>query len=323
VKKEFDFINWLRSQKNNFPNNLIAGIGDDAAIFLSQPNQENLISTDLLAEDVHFKLDFTPPKLLGHKSLAVNLSDIAAMGGTANFFLLSLACPKSLSESFLTEFIMGVRELAKTHNLTLIGGDTSASIEKLFINITILGECSSGNSIKRSGAKPGDEIYITGQLGASSLGLALLMQGKRITDNNLTEIERLALLAHLKPEPRVELGKILGEKRLANSMIDISDGVSSDLGHICKESNVGAILDLSLIPIFPSASLDHALNGGEDYELLFTISPENKVNLKELSKNFPNLPITKIGVITKDLDMSLIEGENKTPLIAKGYDHFA
>jgi thiamine-monophosphate kinase len=323
VKKEFEFINWLRSQKFNHPINLIAGIGDDAAIFLSLVNQETLISTDLLAEDIHFKLDFTPADLLGHKTLAVNLSDIAAMGGQACYFLLSIARPKTLSDSFLTELLTGMLALAQTHQVTLIGGDTSASSNKLFLNVTILGECPPGKAIRRSGAKAGDEIYLTGQIGASALGLELLQKGKRLIDNNLTDIEKLALLAHLKPEPRLAFGKALGVENIATSMIDISDGLSSDLGHICQESQVGAAINLTSLPIFPTASLNQALNGGEDYELLFTISPENSTKLRELAKLFPDLPITEIGIITSDLDRWLIEGERKTPLLAKGYDHFS
>lgn len=323
MKKEFEFINWLRSQTVNHSINLIAGIGDDAAIFSSPPNQETLISTDLLAEDIHFKLDFTPANLLGHKTLAVNLSDIAAMGGEAQYFLLSISRPKTLSDSFLTELLTGMLELAQTHQVTLIGGDTSASSDKLFLNLTILGKCQSGKAIRRSGAKAGDEVYITGQIGASALGLELLQQGKRLGDNNLTDIENRALLAHLKPTPRLTFGKALGTENIATAMIDISDGLSSDLGHICEESNVGAKIDLNFLPIFSTASLNQALNGGEDYELLFTVSPENSTKLIELAKLFPDLPITKIGVITSDLDRWLTQGERKTPLLAKGYDHFA
>ncbi|MBI4851246.1 MAG: thiamine-phosphate kinase [Acidobacteria bacterium] len=323
MKKEFEFINWLRSQKINNPINLIAGIGDDAAIFSSPSNKEILISTDLLSEDIHFKLDFTPPDLLGHKALAVNLSDIAAMGGQANFFLLSIARPKTLPDSFLTELLRGMLELADTYQVTLIGGDTSASVDKLFLNITILGDSFLGKAVKRSGAKVGDEIYITGQLGASALGLELLLQGKRITNNDLTDIEKQALLAHLKPQPRLEFGKTLAIENLASSMIDISDGLSSDLGHICEESGVGATVSLSSLPVFPSATINQALNGGEDYELLFTIPSENNTKLNILSKLFPDLSITKIGIITSDLDRWLIDGKRKTPLLAKGYDHFA
>lgn len=323
MKKEFEFIKWLRGQEINPSSNLIAGIGDDAAIFSSQSSKETLISTDLLAEDIHFKLDFIPPNLLGHKSLAVNLSDIAAMGGQANFFLLSIARPKSLADDFLTELLSGMLALAQISNVTLIGGDTSASADKLFLNITIVGECKLGKSIKRSQAKVGDEIYITGQIGASALGLELLRQGKRITHNNLTQRETLALLAHLKPEPRLDFGKALSLANIANSMIDISDGLSSDLGHICEESSVGANIDLSLLPIFPGASIEQALNGGEDYELLFTVSPDNVDKLKETSKSFPKLLVSKIGIITSNLERLLIEGERITPLLAKGYDHFA
>lgn len=323
MKKEFEFINWLKSQTSSQQSNLIAGIGDDAAILLPQQNQEILISTDLLAEDIHFKIDYIPANLLGHKALAVNLSDIAAMGGVPTYFLLSIACPKTLSDEFISEMLVSMLQLAKQHQVILIGGDTSASVDKLLLNITILGNCPRGKSLKRSGAKAGDEIYITGQIGGSALGFKLLQDGKRISDLNLTSQEQLALLAHLQPQPRLAISQSLCTQQIANSMIDISDGLSSDLGHICEQSNVGAIIDSSLLPVFPNASLEQALNGGEDYELLFTVSPNNVAKLKALATGFPNIVITKIGTITESLERLIVIGSNPVPLLAKGYDHFA
>ncbi len=323
MKKEFEFINWIHHQINDQQSNLIAGIGDDAAIFLPQNDQEILISTDLLAEDIHFKLDYTPARLLGHKALAVNLSDIAAMGGVPTFFLLSIARPKTLSDEFISEMLLSMLQLANQHQTTLIGGDTSASANKLFLNITILGNCPRGKSIKRTGAKPNDEIYVTGQLGGSNLGFKLLQAGKRILNPELTKEETLALMAHLQPQPRLAIAQSLCVEEIANSMIDISDGVSSDLGHICEQSNVGARVEAKSLPLFPGASLDQALNGGEDYELIFTVSPSNIDKLKALMERFPNLAVTKIGTITENLERLLITDSTSIPLLARGYDHFA
>ncbi len=322
MKKEFEFIDYLRNQITDKPADLIAGIGDDAAIFTTPNNYQNLISTDLLIEDIHFKLDYTPANLLGYKALAVNLSDIAAMGGKAKYFLLSIARPKTLSDEFLANLLSGMFELAKKYKVSLIGGDTSASSDKLFLNLTILGESLVNKAVMRSGAKPGDEIYVSGKLGGAALGLELLQKGKCLTDNTLTEIEKSALLAQLKPEPKLDLGSQLVKNQLVTAMIDISDGLSSDLGHICKESQVGAIIDSALLPLFDGATMDQALNGGEDYELLFTMPAEKADQVKELAALFPNLTITKIGVITSDLTKSLITQDGQIPLEPCGYDHF-
>lgn len=322
MKKEFEFIDYLRNQITNKPANLIAGIGDDAAIFITPNNYQNLISTDLLIEDTHFKLKYTPADLLGYKALAVNLSDIAAMGGEAKYFLLSIARPKTLSDEFLTDLLLGMFELAKKYKVSLIGGDTSASSDKLFLNLTVLGESLVNKAVMRSGAEPGDEIYVSGKLGGAALGLELLQKGKRLTDNNLTKIEKSALLAHLKPEPKLDLGSQLVKSQLVTAMIDISDGLSSDLGHICKESQVGAIIDSALLPLFDGATMDQALNGGEDYELLFTVPAEKVGQVKELAMLFPNLSITKIGVITSNLTKFLITQNGQIPLKPCGYDHF-
>jgi len=320
VKKEFEFIDYLRNQITDKPADLIAGIGDDAAIFTTPNNYQNLISTDLLIEDIHFKLEYTPADLLGYKALAVNLSDIAAMGGAAKYFLLSIARPKTLSDEFLTDLLLGMFKLAKKYKVSLIGGDTSASSDKLFLNLTILGESLVNKAVMRSGAKPGDEIYVSGKLGGAALGLKLLQKDKRFDDNTLTETEKSALLAQLKPEPRLDLASQLVQ--LVTAMIDISDGLSSDLGHICKESQVGAIIDSALLPLFDGATMDQALNGGEDYELLFTVPAKQAGQVRELTALFPNLTITIIGVITSDLTKWLITQNGQIPLKPCGYDHF-
>ena len=234
--------------------------------------------------------------------------------------MLSIARPKTLSDEFLTNLLLGMFELAKKYKVSLIGGDTSASPNKLFLNLTILGESFVNKAVMRSGAKPGDEIYVSGKLGGAALGLELLQKGKRLTDS--IETEKSALLAQLRPEPRLDLASQLVKNQLVTAMIDISDGLSSDLGHICKESQVGAIIDSALLPLFDGATTDQALNGGEDYELLFTVPAERADQTKELATLFPNLTITKIGVITSNLTKWLITQNGQIPLESCGYDHF-
>ncbi len=252
-----------------------------------QPGRATVITTDLLVEDIDFRRDSSPPVLLGHKALAVSLSDhccngrAAAMGlvvrgrslrmfGTA---ILSMSFTKASSDS------------PKRYDVRLIGGDVSRTPEKIVIDSIALGECDAERSVYRSGAKPGDLIYVTGSLGAAAAGLRLIERGARVGQEHPDEPEwklvQELLLRQLRPEPRVGWGLVLGEERLASAMIDISDGLSSDLNHLCRESNVGALMDANRLPVdAPVADLCGrraldplllALHGGEDFELLFTV----------------------------------------------------
>ncbi|MEW6730030.1 MAG: thiamine-phosphate kinase [Acidobacteriota bacterium] len=324
MKSEFEFIDTLRVLAGSVsrPSDLIAGIGDDTAILSTTRERELLITTDLLNEGIHFDLNYTTPTLLGHKALAVNLSDIAAMGGRASYFLLSLARPVHISDQFLEEMIAGMLALAKSQDILLIGGDTSRSPDRLFINITAIGECPAGNSIRRNGAQAGDLIFVSGSLGAAARGLELLRSGRRLNDT-LEIADLAAIRAQLAPQPRVALGAVLGARQLANAMIDISDGLSSDLSHICQESGVGAEIEATAIPIAEGASLAQALNGGEDYELLFTVNPARSAEIDQLRRELPDIELNHIGVITSERERWLIEDKQKRALIAQGYDHFA
>jgi thiamine-monophosphate kinase len=324
VKGEFEFIAGLRARvAADAHADLIAGIGDDAAILRPSANSELLITTDLLVEEIHFDLSYTSPAQLGHKALAVNLSDIAAMGGRPRYFLLGFACPRPLAEGFLDNMIDAMMSLAREHGVALIGGDTCTARRSLFINITLIGECAPGKSVRRNTARPGDSIYITGALGGSALGLDLLRSGIRFSQEGERDEKTAALSAHLLPQPRVELGAAIGERGLATAMIDISDGLSSDLNHICDESGVGAEVDAEAIRIASGASLKQALNGGEDYELLFTVSPDRVAEIETLRTDFPNIEISKIGSITTSQERWLISEGKRYSLIPRGYDHFA
>lgn len=333
---EFSFIEQIRQRASKRASDLHFGIGDDAAAWPEQTGRERLITTDLLIEEVHFKLAYTPLRCLGHKALAVSLSDIAAMGGQPEYALLSLGLPQAqFSERNWQEFFDGYFALAEKHGVTLIGGDTSGSPDKVVIDSIVLGRCASGQAIRRSGAQVGDAIYVTGSLGASTAGLALLQRGARL-DTAADAMSQEALRAHLLPEPRVNFGASLGAFGLANAMLDVSDGLAQDLAHICEESGVDAVLDFAAVPIAMCAkalasSADEAfawaMGGGEDYELLLTAAPEREAELQRCATE-NDLPLTRIGEMiahdsTHQPPRIFLRQDGRVALLAvTGYDHF-
>jgi thiamine-monophosphate kinase len=341
ARTEFDFIERIRQRvadqrgANDFTSSLLLGLGDDAAIFQQRTGRETVVTADLLVEDIDFRLDTTTPRLLGYKALAVSLSDIAAMGARPRFALLSIGVPQEIWDTdFVDELYEGFFALAETYNVTLVGGDVSRTLERIVIDSIVIGEVESGRAVRRSGARPGDHIFITGALGGATAGLRLLERGARLRRRPprsfyYRAIEQL-LLRQLCPEPRIPWGVTLGEERLATAMIDISDGLSSDLAHLCRESNVGATIDASRIPIDPSVvnlcgrrALDPlllALHGGEDFELLFTVRPRN---LSWLPHRIGGVPATYIGDVTKDAGhIRIKEGSHVWTLEPGGFHHF-
>lgn len=299
------------------------GIGDDAAATVPTPGCLTLTTSDMLLEGVHFDLAWSTPATLGRKSLAVNLSDIAAMGGTPRWFLLSLAIPPALPVEFIESFVQGMLELAAEHNVTLIGGDTCSSRSGLVISVTLMGEQRPERIVTRGGARPGDIVFVTGTLGDAALGLEMLKKGER----NGIAVER-----HLAPTPRVREGLALAESGLASAMIDISDGLAADLGHILEMSRTGARLLLDEIPLSPfyrenvgrhaSDPYRLALAGGEDYELLFTAPPVARDGVLAACRDC-GATVTAIGEITEpsglEIDSSAFPGYR---ISAKGYNHF-
>lgn len=316
---EFDLIDNIKSR---FSLDLV---GDDCAV-VSQPLDEDLlVTTDMLVEDVDFRLEWAPPRSIGHKALAVSLSDVAAMGGRPRYGLISIGLPeKCRSTTFLTELYDGWHDLAGKHGLVLAGGDTSGTPDRLVIDSTVLGSTARGSAILRSGARSGDQIFVTGFLGGAAAGLALLEKGIGTTDK-LNAAERHLLLRQLEPLPQVTTAILLQEHSLAVSMIDISDGLSSDLNHILRSSSVGAEIDGGAIPVDPAiglagfdegAALDLALNGGEDLELLFTVRPENADAALDLGFH-------RIGEINDHSgEASLFLGGQKIRLQPRGFTHF-
>lgn len=342
---EFDFIKRIRTlaQERGATAGLVRGIGDDAAVLRALPGTDVVVSTDLLVEDVDFRRDTTQPALLGYKALAVSLSDLAAMGARPRWALLSLGVTKDVWDSgFVDDFYVGFFELAARYGVQLIGGDLSRTADKIVIDSIAIGECVKGREVFRAGAKPGDQIFVTGFLGDAAAGLRLIERGARLhtpetkesTGAVEGETERHPtdhlLLRQLRPEPRVGWGLLLGEQQLATAMIDLSDGLSSDLNHLCEESEVGALIDAAGIPIDPLVrdlsgrrALDPlmlALHGGEDFELLFTVSPEN---VAKLPKRVDGVSLTCIGEI-KDASagVQISEGSRTWRLEPGGWEHF-
>jgi thiamine-monophosphate kinase len=300
------------------------GIGDDAAALRVSPASLLLATTDMLVEHVHFDLSFTDFYSLGWKSAAVNLSDIAAMGGVPRFCLTSLGIPAHITAERIMEFYRGFNALTRSHKTVLVGGDTCFSPKGLVISVTVLGETKKTNMLTRSGARPGDSVFVTGTLGDSAAGLEILQKGVRGQGSG----GRRLIQKHLRPSPRVREGRKLALSGCASAMIDISDGLSSDLAHICEQSWVGAELYADTIPLsrdilreaarLEEAPLEYALSGGEDYELLFTAPPARIKKLLSM-----RLPVTEIGMIVRGRSRSLIDGAGKrTPLKPQGYEHF-
>jgi thiamine-monophosphate kinase len=340
-RSEFDFINSLRqriqepgSASNNPHSSLQLGIGDDAAVIRPTHGKDTVVSTDLLVEDIDFRRTTTTPFLLGHKALAVSLSDIAAIGARPRWSILSIGVSIDIWDSgFVDKFYDGLLELAGRYDVRLIGGDTSRTSDKIVIDSIVLGECDNGSAVKRSGAKMGDQIFVTGSLGGAAGGLRLIERGAHLPENQTGAdfhlIDQL-LLRHLSPEPRVGWGLVLGQEHLASAMIDISDGLSSDLNHLCTESRVGAMIDSVLIPIDQNVAelcgrraldpLQLALHGGEDFELLFTVSKEC---VAKLPKRVDGVAITRVGEITELRDgVRISEGSRVWELKPGGWKHF-
>lgn len=280
---EFELIEKIRA---SFPvPGSMTGIGDDCAVIPQKGGLDTLVSTDMLVEGVHFLSDDITPEQLGWKSAAVNISDIAAMGGKPVSTYLSIALPRNIGEEWVMRFISGYREISGQFGVPLLGGDTCSSPDRLCISVTVLGECAHGKAVLRSGARPGDSLCVTGTLGDSAAGLKAILEGR--PRDNL--VDRL-IYAHYHPVPEVEAGLSLASTGLVSSMMDVSDGVASDIRHIMKESGVGAEIHTDRLPLsaellkacslFGWDPVSLALEGGEDYCLLFTCPSGSELPVK-------------------------------------------
>jgi thiamine-monophosphate kinase len=296
----------------------VTGIGDDCAVLRPLPGHETLVTTDFTLEGIHFRREWHAPESVGHRCLARGLSDIAAMGGEPVAAFLSLALPRNLPQAWVGRFVRSLISLAEKFGVTLAGGDTAESPDGILADIIVVGRVPKGKAVLRSGARPGDRIFVSGELGGSAAAV-LRMRTRPTKKVNVRDYAR-----HFYPEPRIELGRILRERGLASAMIDVSDGLSTDLAHLCEESRVGAELDAALIPRARvgkparEVGLDLALHGGEDYELLFTV-PVNK----RIPSQIAGVALTCIGQITRSRKILLRTGPKRAfGLQARGWEHF-
>ncbi len=331
---EFGLIGRIQKLASRKTSSTLIGIGDDAAALKLSGDHILLATTDLLLEGVHFDLSYTDLYSLGWKSAAVNLSDIAAMGGVPRYCLTALGIPPRMSVEQISEFYRGFKTVLTNTKTALVGGDTCSSSDGLFVSVTALGEIEQQRAIRRAGARPGDRIFVTGMLGDSAAGLEILQNrksgagGKKAAFRNTRSAAAELVRRHLRPVPRVAEGRKIALAGCASSMIDLSDGLSSDLFHICKESSVGAQIIPDLIPVSPAlrkyaaeqgrSVLDYAVSGGEDYELLFTVPASKLGKFRSLRIN-----ATEIGSILNGRMMTLADKQDKVrPLVPSGYDHF-
>jgi thiamine-monophosphate kinase len=327
---EFGFIDRFTPDSIKRAQGLIQGIGDDAAVLEKDSRSYFLVTTDLLIEDVHFLRNKISPWQLGRKSLAVNLSDIAAMGGIATEAFLSLGIPKDMDVGYWDDFYRGFKDLAARWEVNLSGGDTTRSKGPIVISVTVIGDVPIDEVIYRKGAQPGDRIAVTGFLGDSAAGLDLIINNRTEDESRYPDL----IKAHNEPIPHLAEGRFLAHYGAVTAMIDISDGLTSDLGHIVERSSIGATVELEKIPLsksfkgyMESKNRDKwklSLGGGEDYVLLCTITPDRFDTIRrDWEKQFRR-PLYDIGVIEEKLGLrfSHPDGAEET-LFLKGFDHFA
>lgn len=322
MKTEFEFIKNLQQKYS------LKKIGDDCAVLPKDSKTDLVITTDLLVEDIDFKLNWTTPKLLGNKALSVSLSDVAAMGAKPIWSMISIGIPEKLWKTdFLEKFYQDWLIVSKKFEVELSGGDISKSPDKFFVNSTVAGEVRKGKAILRSGAKAGDLIFVSGELGGAAAGLKLLEDGIRIDTARIWQ--QSLIYCQLNPYPEVNLGIKLGENQIPSAMIDLSDGLSSDLFHICHQSKVGAKIYSDKIPFHRKLKpfsksfeekLDLALNGGEDFELLFTVNPKIFFERKNF---FQKYNLFHIGEVTANTEIiELVTAKKNEILQPKGFRHF-
>lgn len=317
-----DRIQRTLAARQTFGSALQVAMGDDAAVFRPRAGFETVLTCDWFLQGTHFLLDRHPPRAVGWKCLARAASDLAAMGAEPRCFLLSLALPTAAAGNWLDQFLLGLQAASRKLNCPAAGGDTTCN-EKILINITVVGECRRGRAILRTGAKPGDAIFVSGSLGEAEYGLRLMQSRK---DHPVRSDIRLR--KHLYPLPRLALGAWLVQRRLASAMMDLSDGLSADLPKLCQASHVGACIHTHRLPrvklhsadTMKFDSLQLALHGGDDYELLFTVSPQN---ISRIPRTFAGTSLTRIGEIRKNKSVLLITGgDEEAPLQSSGWDPF-
>lgn len=317
---EDGLIEAVRRNFHRISPDLILGIGDDAAV-IRRGGKSLIVTKDLLIEGTHFRRKWHPPYLLGRKSLSVNVSDIAAMGGLPRYALLGIGIPGGTEPSWLELFFSGLRDAAEEEGVALIGGDTTRA-GVLTVSLTVLGE-ESGKAITRKDGRPGDLLFVSGTLGDARMGLRLLKRGAGL---GLGAGMDHLLRAFLDPKPQTLLGRRLGASVPVTAMIDLSDGLSLDLARLCRESGCGAEIHMATLPVsaplkeFSRLPYQDALHGGEDYQLLFSLPPERE---HLLAKHVKEFPLTKIGVMVSGKDINVIDRRGRSrKLEHRGFEHF-
>lgn len=332
VIKEFGLIRSLRREFGGGHASVVCGIGDDAAVIEPTPGLQLVLTTDLLAEGIHFHLRTASFEDVGYKAAIANLSDVAAMGGTPQYVLIALAIPRGGTRTMVQHLYRGMMAACRPHGVRLIGGDTSASHGGWFVGVVLIGSTAAHRALLRSGARAGDDLYVTGTLGDSLAGFKLL-QSPRISATLPAGQRRFLVQRHLRPTARVREGHWLSSGRWASSAIDVSDGLSGDLRHICEESRVGVEIDLSALPISNACrtyaavtkqdATDLALAGGEDYELLFTV-PRRQRKRFLLDAARHRIRVTRIGTIkpARSGIRGMAPGGRLRALTVTSYEHF-
>ena len=325
---EHAVIRIVRERVPPSPAGVVTGIGDDAAVLEPDRGALAVVTTDTLVEGVHFDLTHSAPADIGEKALAVNLSDLAAMGAAPRHALLTLSLPAGWLVAQVEEMVDAFLALAARHCTNLIGGDVTASPGPLVIGVTAIGSAKRRRAVGRDGARPGDIVYVSGTIGAAAAGLASLQRADPAGGRPPEECRR----RHRRPEARVRLGVALGRNRAARACIDLSDGLSDAVHRIASASGVGVQLDAEALPIHPEARawfesigvdpVAAALAGGEDYELAFATPPAFRGRLRHVRREIGGLPVTPIGVATKAPDVCLRRHGKEEPL-PRGYEHFA
>jgi thiamine-monophosphate kinase len=318
----------------SMPSWVVVGPGDDAAVIAPERGMLQVVTTDAQVEGVHFDRRFVPPAAIGHRAVAVNLSDLAAMGARPRAALLSLMLPDTLEVDCLDRLVDGGLALAEAHGMTLVGGNITRSPGPLVVDVTAIGSVRPRRILTRSGARPGDEVHVTGSVGEAAVGLRRLQTaaaGSPPAPGQVSELPSGCERRYLYPEPRVRMGALLGRNRVASSCMDASDGLADALRQLAQASGVGIEVDAAALPIgaaartfFEEAGADPvraALAGGDDYELVFTVRPRNRGRLRGVRQQAGHLPITRIGVVTADPRLC-VRGEHGIDELPRGYEHF-
>lgn len=325
---EFELIARLqRILPGSTGRHVVRGIGDDCSVIRASPGMELLLTTDTQEEDIHFRRQWSTPQDIGWRCLAVNVSDIAAMGGTPLGALVALCIPARLDVAFMDAFYEGLGALALAYDCPIIGGNITHTAGHFSVTITVLGEVPCRQSVYRSGARVGDEIWVTGELGSAKAGLEVLL--REVADVSAEYV----LTRYRRPRPRLREAQYLREHGRIRSLLDMSDGLSSDLAHLCEASAVGAQLDVAAIPIHDETRqiahalradpLTYALHGGEDFELCLTAPPGHLATLQPAFTQRFHCPLVRVGTIQEGNRIMLAYADGtQMPLHAQGYDHF-